>query len=237
MSGSLAVSSLRAGYGGSLIVDDVSLTVGPGDSLAVLGPNGSGKSTLARAVLGLCDTYGGEVTWNGENLIGRPTWQRVRAGLGYVPQVANVFPSLTVHENLQVSSAGMGKAEVQEAMADVYELFPGLAQRLRVMAGHLSGGERRMLSFAAALVQRPSLLVLDEPTSDLSPVAIDTISDRIGVIVDEMKVPLLLIEQNVPMALALSKRFSVLVRGKIQEEAPSRSADLESIADIFLERI
>jgi len=233
---SLVVESLKAGYGGSLIVDDVTFRVGENDSLAVLGPNGSGKSTVARAVLGLCQTYEGSVLWDDQQLIDRATWKRVRMGLGYVPQVANVFPSLTVQENLLMGAVGQNAPEQRQSLADVYDLFPGLADRLRVAAGHLSGGERRMLSFATAIVSRPRLLILDEPTSDLAPAAIDTVFDRIRTIQDELSIPILLVEQNVAMALELAKRYCVLVRGKIRHESKTVNASMDEIAGMFLER-
>lgn len=237
MSAMLSVRDMRAGYGRSAVLNGVSLSVDHGETVALLGPNGSGKSTLAKTIMNLTTLYEGRTEWNGRDISQIPTWQRVRLGLGYVPQVDNVFRTLTVDENLLVGTDLFPKREAANRLAEIYALFSQLAARRRLKAGNLSGGERRLLAFATTLVQNPKLLILDEPTSDLAPAAIDLIFEKIREIRDRFGIPLLVIEQNVERALELADRICVLVRGRVVLERAAEAIDEREIGMVFLERV
>lgn len=232
----LEVEEVRAGYGSVQVLNGVSMRVGAEETVALLGPNGSGKSTLAKTIMNLTTLYQGRVLWEGRDIGSTPTWRRAVDGIGYVPQVDNVFVSLRVDEQLALGGRGLPRAEVRPQTDVMYQLFPLLAQRRRVTAGNLSGGERRMLAIATILMRRPRLLILDEPTSDLAPAAIDTMFEKVRQIREEFRIPLLLVEQNVRRALEIANRVCVLIRGAKAVDKPCHAITEEELGQVFLER-
>ncbi len=207
----LEITGLRGGYGETDILNGIDLSLDPGEVLTVAGTNGAGKSTLARAIMGLLPRVSGRIVLTGQDIGGWSTVRRVRGGVGYVPQVANVFASLTVLENLEVVE---GVADRRTRVAELFALFPALARRRRARAGGLSGGERQQLAYARALVTRPAVLVLDEPTAALSPGLVAESFARIAGLARE-GVAVLLIEQRGRQALAISDRGVILDGGRV----------------------
>jgi ABC-type branched-subunit amino acid transport system ATPase component len=208
----LQVSGLIAGYGETEILHGVSVAVDPGEIVAIIGPNGSGKSTLLKALLGLLHPTSGTIVFRDQDITGAAPEDIVRRGICYVPQSANVFPSLTVRENLEMGGF-LRNGDVQPRIAQLYELFPGLAGRGQERAGRLSGGQRQMLALARALMLDPELLLLDEPTAGLSPQMVTSVFDQIASI-NASGVAILLVEQNALEALNRSSRGYVLAAGR-----------------------
>jgi branched-chain amino acid transport system ATP-binding protein len=234
----IALNDVVAGYGTSRVLNGLTLELGQRETLALLGPNGSGKSTVARTIMGLTKCFSGTIEWNGREITRSATWRRSRLGIGYVPQVDNVFRELTINDNLLVGAGGVrSRKERQRRVDDVYELFSVLQARRNVSGDKLSGGERRLLSFASALVQEPKVLVLDEPTSDLAPAAIDVVIEKIVEIRETFKIPVLLIEQNAVRALEISDDVCLLIRGNVIERRAARNTTEAEIAKVFLEVI
>jgi ABC-type branched-subunit amino acid transport system ATPase component len=207
----LEIAELHGGYGGPDILHGVALDVDKQEIVTLAGTNGAGKSTLAKAVLGLLPRMSGRIALRGRDLADLAVEDRVAAGLAYVPQVANVFPSLTVFENLKVV------ADVREpaaAIARQLDAFPALKPRLRQPAGTLSGGERQMLAFARALLRQPLLMVLDEPTAALAPSLVQQVLDLVAQL-PAQNVAVLMVEQRARQALAISDRGYILDQGRV----------------------
>ncbi|MFO1056389.1 MAG: ABC transporter ATP-binding protein [Dongiaceae bacterium] len=230
----LALSNVVAGYGPITVLDGVSLRLAAGEVLAVLGANGSGKSTVLKTAIGLTRVTGGSVSLAGRDITRLPAHRRAAEGLGYVPQTSNVFADLSVLDNLRMG-AFLRPAALAAESERLFQLFPVLAERRRERAGNLSGGERRMLSIALTLLLRPKLLLLDEPSSDLSPVMVDQVFQAIERIHREQAIPILLVEQNVAKALSLASRVCVLVRGREALDAPAGAVDRAALHALFLD--
>jgi ABC-type branched-subunit amino acid transport system ATPase component len=231
----MLIRSLNAGYGAVQILKDIRVSLGSEEIVAVLGPNGSGKSTLIKSIMGLTTIYGGEVEWDGEEILRLRPHQRAEKGLGYVPQTENVFPALSVQENLEMGGFLLSGREMSQNIKDAYALFPSLYDRRRIRAGSLSGGERRMLAIASCMMIHPRCLLLDEPSSDLAPAMIDLVFERINVIRSEYRIPILMVEQNVPRAMELAERLYVLVQGSMRLEADVGTVSESELCDLFLE--
>jgi ABC-type branched-subunit amino acid transport system ATPase component len=214
----LDVLDLSAGYGETEVLRGLSLRVDDGELVAVIGPNGAGKSTLLKTLAGLVPARGGRVALRGADITGAPTRRIVAGGLCYVPQEANVFPSLSVWENLTIGAWTAPRALAERARA-VVELFPVLAERRRAPAGTLSGGERQMLAMGMALMVEPRLLLLDEPSAGLAPALQRLVFDRIREI-NARGLGILLVEQNAWESLALCRRAYVLAMGRVRAEGP-----------------
>ncbi|MFF5842599.1 ABC transporter ATP-binding protein [Streptomyces massasporeus] len=209
----LAADDIVAGYvPGVDVLRGCSVEVRPGEVVGVIGPNGAGKSTLVKAVFGLLRVRGGTVRLRGEDVTGRPAHELVRRGVGYVPQLQNVFPTLTVEENLRMGVYLRPKSHARRVTA-IEELFPVLADRRRQKAGAMSGGERQMLAMARALMMEPQLLLLDEPSAGLSPLHQDHVFDRCRMI-NSAGVAVLMVEQNARRCLQLCDRGYVLDQGR-----------------------
>ena len=213
----LAASGLRAGYGKVPIVHGVSLSADRGQVVVVLGPNGSGKSTFVKAVYGLADQYEGSVTYFGRDIARSSPEALARLGIGYVPQRDNVFTTLTVQENLGVGLASVRRSEKRERLEWVFELFPLLYERRRQPAGTLSGGERQMLAMARAILPKPSVLLLDEPTAALASKVTAHLFEIVRFIADS-GVAVVLVEQNARQALRICDRAYVLIGGRVAFE-------------------
>lgn len=210
----LDVQGLDAGYGAMQILFDVSLHVQPAEQVLVFGPNGAGKSTLMKALVGLNAPSRGQVTVLGRDLTGKPAETVVRNGLGYVPQLENVFASLSVEENVMMGGLPLGRARRKRIVA-MYEQFPLLEQKRRQRAGTLSGGQRQMLAMARALMVQPRVLLLDEPTAGLAPQMVE----EMFVMVEHIAAAgtaILMVEQNAKQALAHVDRGYVLENGRIR---------------------
>ncbi len=212
----LAVEGIVAGYGDSVVLEDVSFTLQEGGSLALLGRNGVGKTTLLLTLMGLTRLRRGRVSWRGSDLAPVPTHLRAHAGLGWVPQERCVFPSLTVEEHLDVV-ARPGDWTLQR----VYELFPRLAQRRDHLGNQLSGGEQQMLAIGRALMVNPTLLLLDEPMEGLAPVVVQELASLIRRMVGQSRMALILVEQHARLALGLTSDALVLERGRVVHRSPS----------------
>ena len=212
----LAVDRISAGWGEGVVLDDVSLTLDEGDSLALLGRNGMGKTTLLVTLMGLTRLHEGTLRWRGTDLAALPTHRRSRAGLGWVPQERWVFPSLTVDEHLAaIARPGPWTA------SRVYELFPRLAERRSQFGGQLSGGEQQMLAIGRALMVNPRLLLLDEPMEGLAPLIVQELARVIRELVETGGMAVIVVEQRARLALSLTRQAIVLERGRVVHRAPS----------------
>ena len=218
----LEVADIEAGYGEALVLRGVSLAASAGELVTIIGPNGAGKSTLLRVIYGLLRPEAGSVRYAGEDVTGVRPEQLTRRGLNYVPQLANVFPTLSVAENLQVGGVSLPRAERRQAVADMYEQFPLLAERRRQRAGTLSGGQRKLLAIARALVTRPKVLFLDEPSAGLSPQAVELVFDQLAA-VKRRGIAVVMVEQNARRALALADTGYVLDMGRNAYVGPGRT--------------
>jgi ABC-type branched-subunit amino acid transport system ATPase component len=230
----LELSGVTAGYGVITVLDGLSLQLRRREVLAVLGTNGSGKSTVLKTVMGLTRLTEGTITLDGENITRVSPHLRAARGLGYVPQNHNVFVDLTVADNLRMGSY-LSPRDLSSGVAKVLDLFPQLKGRERDRAGNLSGGERRMLSIGLTLLLKPKVLLLDEPSSDLSPRMVDMVFAAIRDIHVNLGLPVLLVEQNVDKALSLADRVAVLVRGREALDAPVGDVDHKQLHQLFLD--
>ena len=209
----LECNGIAAGYVKGLnILQGVDLVVSEGEIVSIIGPNGAGKSTLLKAIMGLINVSGGRFYINGSDKTNLPTHKIVNQGIGYVPQVENVFPSLTIEENLEIGAWSLNKSR-KSTIKKTLEDFPMLNERKKEKAGNLSGGQRQILALARSLVTSPKLLLLDEPSAGLSPVAINEVFKTIKEINDK-GVSILLVEQNAKRALSFSNRGYVLDQGR-----------------------
>ena len=229
----LSINNLSGGYGEVDILHGISLEINAGEIVVVIGPNGAGKSTAMKAVFGLLRLSGGSVHLAGEDITNMAPAEVVNKGVCYVPQTNNVFPTLTVHENLEMG-AYIRKDDFRPRLAEIYEMFPPLAEKKRQAAGELSGGQRQMVAMGKALMLEPTLLMLDEPTAGLSPIYRNEIFQIVRQINDS-GVPILMVEQNAKQSLAVASRGYVLVDG--QNRTTGKGTDLlndPEIAKMFL---
>ena len=229
----LSIDNLSGGYGEADILHGVSLEINAGEIVVVIGPNGAGKSTAMKAVFGLLRLSGGSVHLAGEEITNMDPAEVVNKGVCYVPQTNNVFPTLTVHENLEMG-AYIRKDDFRPRLQEIYEMFPPLAEKKRQAAGELSGGQRQMVAMGKALMLEPTLLMLDEPTAGLSPIYRNEIFQIVRQINDS-GVPILMVEQNAKQSLAVANRGYVLVDG--QNRTTGKGTELlndPEIAKMFL---
>ena len=229
----LSIDNLSGGYGEAEILHWISLVIDAGEIVVVIGPNGAGKSTAMKAVFGLLRLSGGSVHLAGEEITNMDPAEVVNKGVCYVPQTNNVFPTLTVHENLEMG-AYIRKDDFRPRLEEIYEMFPPLAEKKRQAAGELSGGQRQMVAMGKALMLEPTLLMLDEPTAGLSPIYRNEIFQIVRQINDS-GVPILMVEQNAKQSLAVASRGYVLVDG--QNRTTGKGTDLlndPEIAKMFL---
>ena len=215
----LRVEGITAGYGESVVLDDVSLALGEGDSLALLGRNGVGKSTLLLTIMGFTRVIRGSIAWRGRDITRIAPHRRACDGIGWVAQEREIFPSLSVEENLLVASRP-GRWD----LAAVYDLFPRLNERRASRGNHLSGGEQQMLATARALMTNPALLLLDEPLEGLAPIIVEELTAAIRRLTADEGTAFILVEQHAEVALSLTSDAIVLERGAIVHRA--RSQDL-----------
>jgi neutral amino acid transport system ATP-binding protein len=208
----LEVNNVHAGYVKDLnILQGINFRIAPGELVAVIGPNGAGKSTLAKAIFGLLTPQQGEIIFKGKNIVGLKSDKIVKQGMCYVPQITNVFASLSIEENLEMG-AFIRSGSLDSLKQKIYTMFPRLGSRRRQKAGTLSGGERQMLAMGKALMLEPDLLLLDEPSAALSPLLVNSVLEQVTAI-NQTGTAIVLVEQNAKKALAMADRAYVLENG------------------------
>ena len=210
----LDVKNVEGGYGSVKIIHGIDMHVDEGEFVTIIGPNGCGKSTLIKIIFGIATYYGGKVEHKGEDVSGWRTDRLATRGIAYVPQVDNVFPSLSVEENLQMGGNSLSSSLLNERISHALDMFPDLKDRTHDLAASLSGGERQMLAIGRALINQPDFLLLDEPTAALSPLYQQQIIERIDAL-REVGITVLIVEQNARLSLARSDRGYILSNGKV----------------------
>lgn len=203
--------NMTGGYGGADILHDCTIGVEKGEIAVVVGPNGAGKSTAMKAVFGMLNIRKGRVMMNGEDITNLTPQARVQKGMGFVPQTKNVFTTMSVEENLEMG-AFIREDAIKDTMAQVFDLFPILKEKRRQPAGELSGGQRQQVAVGRALMTRPEILMLDEPTAGVSPIVMDELFDRI-IEIAKTGIAILMVEQNAKQALNIADKGYVLVQG------------------------
>jgi branched-chain amino acid transport system ATP-binding protein len=226
LASSLSVTGLDAGYGAVRVLEDVSLSVEPGQTVVLLGTNGNGKSTLMKCVMGIVPPTAGtivaEIDGERHDLVGRSTEEIVDLGISLVPEGRRLFPKLTVEENLLLGAfRPLARTAIAHNLASSYETFPVLRQRRRQLAGSLSGGEQQMLALARALMSAPKILLIDEPSVGLAPVLVKRTIEKIKELKDRYQLTVLMAEQNFNQAVRIADRGYVIVHGKIAFEGGS----------------
>jgi branched-chain amino acid transport system ATP-binding protein len=212
----LSLKKVRAGYGETVVLEDIDLELPERGALAVLGRNGVGKTTLMATIMGHTTFHSGEIAFNRESLVRRPVYERSNLGIGYVPQERLIFPSLTVAENLDVARRP-GRWTVER----VYDLFPRLRERRAAMGNQLSGGEQQMLAIGRALIGNPSLLLMDEPLEGLAPIIVEALLRALRKLIAEDSLAVVLVEQHAKLALEVTQKAMVLNRGRVSYSGPS----------------
>ena len=208
----LHIENLHAYYGKSHVLHGVAFDVAPGEIVALLGRNGSGRSTTAKAIMGLVH-WEGNIDWKGQSMLGKKAYEVAHLGLGYVPESRDVFPNLTVHQNLLLGQKGKGK-DSRWSFDDMYGMFPRLKERQHTEAGVMSGGEQQMLTLCRTLMGDPDLIIIDEPTEGLAPKIVELVGDYLQAI-KARGVSVLLIEQKLTIAMKVSDRVLVMGHGSI----------------------
>ena len=227
----LQVNALNQFYGGSHILRNVSFEVPHGKLTTLLGRNGVGKSTLLKCLMGVVPTRSGSVSWDGKALEKKAPYERVSAGLAYVPQGREIFPRLTVEENLLIGAASRGKpAGVPDR---VYELFPVLRTMRQRRGGDLSGGQQQQLAIGRALMSEPQLLILDEPTEGIQPSIIQDIGRALRLLVDEFGMTVLLVEQYYEFARHLADHYVVMSRGEVVAKGPGATMEQDGVRELI----
>jgi branched-chain amino acid transport system ATP-binding protein len=226
----LELRQVSAGYGETVVIEDIDLTLAPGECISVIGRNGVGKSTLLATVMGQTVLHGGDIVLNGQSLTRLPPYRRALAGIGFVPQEREIFPSLTVRENLDVAARpGLW------TLPRVFELFPRLRERLDNAGNQLSGGEQQMLSIARALLTNPTILLMDEPTEGLAPILVEALTAVLAKLQTRSELSIILVEQNSRVALTFSPRTVILDKGRIVYDGESEPlrADPDRLAKLI----
>lgn len=226
----LRVENLSSGYGGMSVVNNVSINISPGEIVVIIGPNGCGKSTLLKTIFGLIKPYSGKMIFNGEDITGSRSFDLVRKGMGFVPQTDNVFPNLSVMENIEMG----GYMEKRPDFGEIFDFFPILRDKKKEKASSLSGGERQMLAMARALMTRPGLILLDEPSAGLAPKMVVVLMEKIKEI-GKRRSSVILVEQNVKSALSIADRGYIMVMGrKVFEGKADEILDHKEIGRLYL---
>lgn len=221
MSSLLEITNLQAGYGDLQVLWDVSLTIGEGEFVVLLGPNGAGKTTTIRAVTGVIPILAGQIVFKGQQLNGLPGHEIQQMGISYVTEDLNLFPQMSVTDNLLVGAHKIrSREQIRKSLLEVYELFPRLEERRRQLAGTLSGGERKMLGIGRGLMASPQLLLVDEPSLGLAPLVANLALEALQEL-NRRGITILLVEQRVQQSLAISQKAYVLEQGKIAIEGSS----------------
>lgn len=219
----LKASDLHVAYGSIRAVQGLSIEVGPKECVAIVGGNGAGKTTVLKTISGLQPLVNGRLTFEGSSLTGKRVYEIAEMGIAHVPEGRRVFPEMTVLDNLIMGSfARRAKPYRLESLEYIFSLFPRLAERQKQLAGTLSGGEQQMLAVARGLMLRPKLLMLDEPSSGLAPIVVEQMYEKLGEIRKQNDMAMLLVEQNVPIALSIADRGYVLENGKVALEGTSQ---------------
>ena len=228
----LSINNLSVGYGQSLVLTDVSLDVMPGQVVCLMGRNGVGKTTLLKAIMGLLNPRAGRVNFSQSDMTRWATHRRARAGFGYVPQGRHVFPYLSVHDNLLMGLEAGAVGETRaEAIDRMYTLFPALMTYRRKAAGTLSGGQQQQLALARALIRRPSLMLLDEPTEGIQPSIVQEIQELLQRLRDQQETTILLVEQFLDFALSLADYCYVMEKGAIVLEGAAQDLNLNLVRE------
>ena len=219
----LEIKDLFVSYGMMEVLHGISLNVQTGELVSVIGPNGAGKTTLIKTIMGLVQPKSGAVLYDGQDISHIPAHKRAEMGIGYVPEGRHVFGRLTVEENLAIGAySSKDKEKLKKNIEMVYDIFPRLGERREQLARTMSGGEQQMLAIARGLMNKPSLLLLDEPSLGLAPIIVDEVFDVIKNVHEEMKIPILLVEQNAFNALEISSHAYVLEVGHLVNEGDSQ---------------
>ena len=212
----LETKNLTAGYGNIPIIRNIDVQFKTGELTAIIGPNGSGKSTLTKSLINSIRYFSGEIIFDGKNVTNMSTFDIIASGISLVPQVRNIFPSMTVQENLDISTNAQDKPARQVAFNKIYEKFPRLNERINVRASNLSGGERQMLAIGCALINSPKLIILDEPTTGLSPQLSKEVADSIKTILNDGTSVAWVVEENPKDVLEIAEWVNVMDGGEIR---------------------
>jgi len=226
----LKIKDLSAYYDKAQILYDISMSVNEGEAVAVLGPNGAGKTTLLNSICGIVDARG-EISLDGKDLTNLKPHERIRSGISICPEGRRLFPNMSVEDNLLLGS--QSKKFFEKNIGYIFSLFPRLKERRKQMVKTMSGGEQQMVAIGRALMSKPKLLMLDEPSIGLAPIVINGISNAIKRIKDELKVSILLVEQNVHLAMDVADRVYVLVKGRVVKEG--NVEELQGLEEKYLE--
>lgn len=233
MSTILSVESVDSGYGDSQVLDDCTLHVEAGEIICLIGPNGAGKSTVLKTIFGLLEPWNGSILLRGEDVSGTGPENLVRDGVGYVPQIDNVFPSLSVDENLRMGGVAK-ESGLEEVIEGLYERFPLLDEKRRAKARTLSGGQRQVLAFSRALVMEPEILLIDEPSAGLAPSIVQEVFENVQT-VNDWGTSILMVEQNAREGLAISDRGYVLDQGSVAyEDDANELLDNPEVSRLYL---
>jgi branched-chain amino acid transport system ATP-binding protein/urea transport system ATP-binding protein len=228
----LRLEQLSAGYGRTVVLDSLALEVGDAEVVAVIGRNGVGKTTTLKALMGIIPARSGRIWLDGEDITALPAHARARRGIGYVPQGRDIFPALTVTENLLVAAYGSRRGGRHERLDELFDDYPVLADKRSARAGSLSGGQQQLLALARALMTSPRVLLLDEPSEGIQPSLVDQIADIVSRLNRERRISVVLVEQNLDFAADVAERAYVMDKGRIVRELGAR----EVAADRELQR-